>query len=116
MKTQELRKIIREEISKVLKEEESYGDQIEKEIVANVLADKRAFQAWAKAEAAKKKLEISFQGPMLIRVALNELYRAGVLNDELLRKWESAPVDSKDRQLYDGLVALFASTMKPGIR
>ena len=96
--------------------EESFGDQIEKEIAAKILADKRAFQAWAKSAAAKKKVLISFQGPMLVRVALNELYRTGILNDELIDKWKSAPADSTEGQLYSGLTALFASTMKPGIR
>jgi len=116
MNKTEFRKLIREEISKVLKEEESFGDQIEKEIAAKILADKRAFQAWAKAAAAKKKVEISFQGPMLVTAAINALYRAGVLNDKLLTKWQSAPVDSKEGQLYSGLAALIATTMKPGIR
>ena len=96
--------------------EESFGDQIEKEIAAKILADKRAFQAWAKAAAAKKKVLISFQGPMLVRVALNELYRAGILNDELIDKWQAAPADSKEGQLFSGLTALFATTIKPGIR
>jgi len=102
----EFRQLIREELRKVLKEEESFGDQIEKEMSAKILADKRAFQAWAKAAAAKKKVDISFQGPILIRVALNALYNADILTHRVITKWQSAPADSKEGQLLSGLTAL----------
>ena len=103
---QDFKKIIREEVRKALKEEASFGDQIEKEMSAKILADKRAFQAWAKAGAAKKKVYISFQGPMLIRAALTALYNADILTDKVISKWQSAPADSKEGQLFSGLTAL----------
>ena len=58
MKASEFRKLIREEIRKVIKEEESFGDDIAKQIQAERLAQQRKFIAWAKAAAAKKSRKV----------------------------------------------------------
>ena len=116
MKKQELRDLIREEIHKVLNEDESFGDMvasnIEKQIRADILKKRRAFMAWAKNAAKKKRTTISFQGPTMIWAALRALERIDVLNQRLLDKWESSPAGSPERDLYDGLESFATQGMK----
>lgn len=112
MKVSEFKKLIREEIRKVLTEDESFGDivtsGIEKQIRADILSKRRAFMAWAKDAAKNKGTTISFQGPTMVWAALSKLSRIGVINQQLVDKWKSSPAGSTDRDLYDGLES-FAS-------
>ncbi len=107
MKTTELRKLIREEIRKVIKEEDSFGDDIAKQIQVERLAQQRKFIAWAKATAAKKNIKsLSFQGDAMVTVSLSKLQRKNILTKELVDKWKAAAEGSMENDLYQGLSVL----------
>lgn len=116
MKKQELRDLIREEIHKVLSEDESFGDMvasdIEKQIKADILEKRRAFMAWAKNAAKERNMTISFQGPTLIQAGLSSLARKGIINKQLVDGWKSSPEGSAERSLYDGLESFILQGMK----
>ena len=107
MKITEFRKLIREEVRKIIKEEESFGDDIAKQIQAERLAQQRKFIAWAKATAAKKNIKsLSFQGDSMVYVSLSKLQRKGLLTKELVDGWKDAAEGSVENDLYQGLTVL----------
>ena len=111
MKTSELRQIIKEEVRKVLKEEDSFGSEIEKIIKEDQLRLQRMFIAWAKAEAKKQNMSLNFNGDAMVTVSLSKLERKGILTPELLKKWKSS-----NNELLDGLAALLSryTTLRSG--
>ena len=106
MKASEFRKLIREEIRKVIKEEESFGDDIAKQIQAERLAQQRKFIAWAKATAAKQNVGLNFNGDAMVTVSLNKLERKNMVTGEMLDKWKAAPEGSEENDLWQGLTVL----------
>jgi hypothetical protein len=106
MKTSEFRKLIREEIKNVLKEEDSFGDDIAKQIQAERLAQQRKFIAWAKATAAKQNTKLNFNGDAMVTVSLSKLEKKNMVNREMLDKWKAAPEGSEENDLWQGLTVL----------
>ena len=106
MKASEFRKLIREEIAKVLREEDSFGDDIAKQIQAERLAQQRKFIAWAKQAAAKQNTSLNFNGDAMVTVSINKLDTMGILTQSLLDRWKAAPAGSKENNLWHGLTAL----------
>jgi len=106
MKTQEFRKLIREEVRKALKEEDSFGDEIAKQIQAERLAQQRKFIAWAKQAAAKQNTSLNFNGDAMVTVSMSKLERKGILTLELVEKWKAAPEGSAENDLWQGLTVL----------
>lgn len=106
MKITEFRKLIREEVHKVLNEADDFASNIEKQIVADRLAQQRAFIAWAKSEASKQNIKLNFNGDALVTVSLSKLESKGILTRELLEKWKAASEGSKENNLYQGLSVL----------
>ena len=106
MKISEFRKLIREEIRKVLKEEDSFGDEIAKQIQAERLAQQRKFIAWAKATAAKQNTKLNFNGDAMVTVSLSKLEKKNMVNREMLDKWKAAPEGSEENDLWQGLTVL----------
>ena len=109
MKVSEFRKLIREEISKALNEAEGdigseVIDKIVKKMSKEVLDAKRAFQDWAKSEAAKKNFSIpGLRGSDMISATLGKLGRKNILNPELVKKWKQASPDSPEGKILKGL-------------
>ena len=103
MKTSEFRKLIREEVRKVLKEEDSFGSEVEKKLKEDQLRLQRMFIAWAKEEAKKQNVSLNFNGDAMVTVSLNKLERINVLTPELVKKWVS-----EENELLDGLKALLS--------
>ena len=103
MKVLELRKLIREEVRKVLKEEDSFGSEVEKKLKEDQLRLQRMFIAWAKEEAKKQNVSLNFNGDAMVTVSLNKLERINVLTPELVKKWVS-----EENELLDGLKALLS--------
>ena len=106
MKTQEFRKLIREEVRKALKEEDSFGDTIAKQIQAERLAQQRKFIAWAKQAAAKQNTNLNFNGDAMVTVSMSKLESKGILTLELVEKWKAAPEGSAENDLWQGLTVL----------
>jgi len=106
MNKSELQKLIREEVRKVLKEEESFGDDIAKQIQAERLAQQRKFIAWAKATAAKQNTKLDFNGDAMVTVSLSKLEKKNMVNREMLDKWKAAPEGSEENDLWQGLTVL----------
>ena len=106
MKVSQLRQLIREETSKVLKEENSFGDDIAKQIQAERLAQQRKFIAWAKKAAEKQNTSLTFNGDAMVTVSINKLDKKGILTQSLLDKWKAAPAGSEQNDLWHGLTAL----------
>lgn len=106
MKASEFRKLIREEVRKVIKEEESFGDDIAKQIQAERLAQQRKFIAWAKATAAKQNTKLNFNGDAMVTVSISKLQRKNMLTKDLLDKWKAAPDGSEENDLWQGLTVL----------
>ena len=106
MKAFEFRKLIREEIKRVIKEEESFGDDIAKQIQAERLAQQRKFIAWAKATAAKQNTKLNFNGDAMVTVSLSKLEKKNMVNREMLDKWKAAPEGSEENDLWQGLTVL----------
>ena len=106
MKITEFRKLIREEVRKVIKEEESFGDDIAKQIQAERLAQQRKFIAWAKATAAKQNTKLNFNGDAMVTVSLSKLETKGMVTREMLDKWKAAPEGSEENDLWQGLTVL----------
>ena len=106
MKITEFRKLIREEVRKVIKEEESFGDDIAKQIQAERLAQQRKFIAWAKATAAKQNTKLNFNGDAMVTVSISKLQRKNMLTKDLLDKWKAAPGGSEENDLWQGLTVL----------
>ena len=106
MKISEFRKLIREEIRKVVNEEESFGSDIVKQIQAERLAQQRKFIAWAKAAAAKKNINLNFNGDSMVTVSMSKLQKNDMLTSELLDKWKNAPEGSEENDLWQGLTVL----------
>jgi len=106
MNKSELQKLIREEVRKVLKEEESFGDDIAKQIQAERLAQQRKFIAWAKATAAKQNTKLNFNGDAMVTVSLSKLEKKNMVNREMLDKWKAAPEGSEENDLWQGLTVL----------
>ncbi len=105
MKTQLLRKLIREEVKKALSED--FGEDIVKDIQAERTAQQRKFIAWAKAAAAKQNIKsLSFQGDAMVTVSLSKLQRKGILTKELIDKWKAAADGTEENDLYQGLTVL----------
>lgn len=105
MKASEFRKLIREEIRKVIKEE-SFGDDIAKQIQAERLAQQRKFIAWAKATAAKQNTKLNFNGDAMVTVSLNKLESKNMVTGAMLDKWKAAPEGSEENDLWQGLTVL----------
>ena len=106
MKASEFRKLIREEIRRVIKEEESFGDDIAKQIQAERLAQQRKFIVWAKATAAKQNIKLNFNGDAMVTVSLSKLQRKNMLTKDLLDKWKAAKEGSEENDLWQGLTVL----------
>ena len=106
MKITEFRKLIREEVRKVIKEEESFGDDIANQIQAERLAQQRKFIAWAKATAAKQNTKLNFNGDAMVTVSISKLQRKNMLTKDLLDKWKAAPEGSEENNLWQGLTVL----------
>ena len=106
MKAFEFRKLIREEIRKVIKEEESFGDVIAKEIQAKRLAQQRKFIAWAKTTAAEQNTKLNFNGDAMVTVSLSKLEKKNMITPEMIDKWKAAPEDSEENDLWQGLTVL----------
>jgi len=106
MKVSEFRKLIREEVKKIIKEEESFGDDIAKQIQAERLAKQRKFIAWAKATAAKQNTKLNFNGDAMVTVSLSKLEKKNMVNREMLDKWKAAPEGSEENDLWQGLTVL----------
>ena len=104
MKTQELRKLIREEVKKALSED--FSDDIVKDIQAERTAQQRKFIAWAKAAAAKQNTKLNFNGDAMVTVSLSKLQRKGILTKELIDKWKAAAEGTVENDLYQGLTVL----------
>lgn len=106
MKLTEFKKLIREEIKKALKEEDSFGDDIAKQIQAERLAQQRKFIAWAKQTAAKQNTSLNFNGDAMVTVSMNKLQRKGMLTHDMIEKWKTAPEGSEENDLFQGLSVL----------
>jgi hypothetical protein len=106
MKISEFRKLIREEVRKVFKEEESFGDDIAKQIQAERLAQQRKFIAWAKASAAKQNISLNFNGDTLVTASLHKLEGKNILTREMVDEWKAAPEGSEKNDLWQGLSVL----------
>jgi hypothetical protein len=104
MKAQELKQLIREEVSKILTENDSFGDEVIKRIQAERLAQQRNFIKWAKKAAGN--MSLNFNGDSLVTVSINKLFRKGILTPEVIQKWEQAPEGSEENELFQGLSAL----------
>ena len=92
--------------SKIIKEEESFGDDIAKQIQADRLAQQRKFIAWAKATAAKQNIKLNFNGDAMVTVSLSKLERKNMLTKDLLDKWKAAKEGSEENDLWQGLTVL----------
>ena len=110
MKITEFRKLIREEVRKVIKVQESFGDDvaddIAKQIQAERLAQQRKFIAWAKATAAKQNTRLNFNGDAMVTVSMSKLADKGMITREMIDKWKAAPEDSEENNLWQGLSVL----------
>ena len=106
MKKLEFRALIREEIKKALAEEENFGSEIEKKILADRLAQQRAFIAWAKSEAAKRNIRLNFNGDAMVTVSMSKLEKSGIITADLIEKWKAASEGSKENNLYQGISVL----------
>jgi len=106
MKITEFRKLIREEVRKMVKEDDSFGDSVVKQIQAERLAQQRKFIAWAKKTAAKQNTSLNFNGDAMATVSMSKLERKGMITREMLDKWKAAPEGTEENDLWQGLSVL----------
>lgn len=107
MKISEFKKLIREEVSKILKEEDNFSSDILKNLQAERTAQQRKFIAWAKAQAAKQNVRLNFNGDSMVTASISKLERYNILTPELMEKWKNAPEGSAENDLWEGLSVVF---------